>query len=146
MDPTFDQEALAALEAVLGSSAPIPQAPASPAAASAFPAPDPSLRSVRDLLAELDVAPASPTATGTRSVRELLASIHPEPESRRDPPQPEPSPAALPRELQPGDVPAAPLPRTELPRPRRAAEPPLGPPDFVVPERKGLRFLRLFSR
>lgn len=167
---SFDDEALAALEAALGTlDGALPPAPVKASASE----PVPELADLLDQLeASLPPAPAlvpavtaTTTHSGLRTARELIAAMDtspvssPAPMTAQDwiPATPEAEPPSTsriesavaptePKELRNGDLPARPVAPVTPERPRRALAPPLEPPDFQLSVAKPRRFRWPFGR
>lgn len=138
---SFDLEALAALEAALGTlGGPLPSAPVPRLDVTTT---QPGLRTARELIAAMDTAP-------DRSPVPMTALDWTQPPSEAEPPslpRIEPAPArAEPKELRNGDLPARPVAPVAPERPRRAPAPPLEPPDFQLSVAKPRRFRWPFGR
>jgi len=170
---SFDDEALAALEAALGT---LEQALDPAPKAAPKPDPTPAKPTLADLLdhleASLAAAPAPERVQATpvpqpalRTARELIAAmdsgpipgIIPAPLSTPDAIHPpmvaEPSPRmdlerapTTPKELRNGDLPVRPGESADPARARRTPAPPLEPPDFELSSAKPRRFRWPFSR
>jgi len=162
---SFDREALAALEAALGTlDGALPTAPQQASICELKPE---MAELLDDLEASLTLAPApvpvvtaTTTRSGLRTARELLAAMDMNPDDRpaprlaldwtQAPADSEPSPLPRgegvptrtePRELRNGDLPPRPAVPVKPDRPRRAPAPQLEPPDFDLSSAKRRRFL-----